>query len=91
MGLEKYKIAQQNRGESLTFYNESNQPIGIVKREEGIDRGLLLEGVQLWIINPSTYQVLMQRRSRNKKIIQEKLMLVYQVMFNQMKQQHKRC
>lgn len=67
MGLEKYKIAQQNRGESLTFYNESNQPIGIVKREEGIDRGLLLEGVQLWIINPSTYQVLMQRRSRNKK------------------------
>ena len=67
MGLEKYKISQQNNGEDLTFYNEANQPIGIVKREEGIDRGLLLEGVQLWVINPSTCQVLMQRRSRNKK------------------------
>lgn len=67
MGLEKYKISQQNNGEDLTFYNESNQPIGIVKREEGIDRGLLLEGVQLWVINPSTYQVLMQQRSKNKK------------------------
>ena len=32
MGLEKYKVTQQNEGESLTFYNESNQPIGIVKR-----------------------------------------------------------
>lgn len=68
MGLEKYKIGQTaDEGEVLTFYNEKNEPIGIVKREEGIDRGLLLEAVQLWVINPETNQVLMQRRSRNKK------------------------
>ena len=56
-----------NESESLTFYNKANQPIGIVKREEGINRGLLLEAVQLWVINPNTNQVLMQRRSKNKK------------------------
>lgn len=67
MGLEKYKISRENQEESLTFYNEQNEPIGIVNREEGINRGLLLEGVQLWIINPKTNQVLMQRRSRNKQ------------------------
>ena len=67
MGLEKYKISKKDQEESLTFYNEQNQPIGIVNREEGINRGLLLEGVQLWIINPETNQVLMQRRSRNKQ------------------------
>lgn len=67
MGLEKYRITGRNEVESLTFYNESNQPIGIVNREEGIERGLLLEGVQLWVINPETAQVLMQRRSKNKK------------------------
>ena len=67
MGLEKYKISRNNQEESLIFYNEQNEPIGIVNREEGINRGLLLEGVQLWIINPDTNQVLMQRRSRNKK------------------------
>ena len=67
MGLEKYKISRENQEESLTFYNEQNEPIGIVNREEGINRGLLLEGVQLWIINPETNQVLMQRRSRNKQ------------------------
>ena len=67
MGLEQYRIEKQNEGENLTFYNEDNQPIGIVKREEGINRGLLLEGVQLWIINPTNSQVLMQRRSKSKK------------------------
>lgn len=67
MGLEKYKISRGNQEESLTFYNEQNEPIGIVNREEGINRGLLLEGVQLWIINPDTNQVLMQRRSKNKQ------------------------
>ena len=67
MGLEKYKISRENQEESLTFYNEQNEPIGIVNREEGNNRGLLLEGVQLWIINPETNQVLMQRRSRNKQ------------------------
>ena len=67
MGLEQYRIKKQNESENLTFYNEDNQPIGIVKREEGINRGLLLEGVQLWLINPNTNQVLMQRRSKSKK------------------------
>lgn len=67
MGLEKYKISRENQEESLTFYNEQNEPIGIVNREEGINRGLLLEGVQLWIMNPENNQVLMQRRSRNKQ------------------------
>lgn len=67
MGLEKYRITEQDEGESLTFYNESNKPIGIVDREKGIERGLLLECVQLWVINPETAQVLMQRRSKNKK------------------------
>lgn len=67
MGLEQYRIKKQNEGENLTFYNEDNQPIGTVKREEGINRGLLLEGVQLWVINPTNNQVLMQRRSKSKK------------------------
>ncbi len=58
MGLEK---------ESLTVYSQANQPIGIENREDVIKKGLLVEGVQLWIINPDTNQVLMQRRSRNKK------------------------
>lgn len=67
MGFEQYRIKKQNESESLTFYNEDKQPIGIVKRQEGINRGLLLEAVQLWVINPDTNQVLMQRRSKNKK------------------------
>ena len=58
MGLEK---------EILTVYSEINQPIGTKNREDAIKEGLLVEGVQLWIINPDTNQVLMQRRSRNKK------------------------
>ena len=58
MGLEK---------ESLTVYSGANQPIGIENREDAIKKGLLVEGVQLWIINPDTNQVLMQKRSKNKK------------------------
>ena len=58
MGLEK---------ESLTIYSGTNQPIGTENREDAIKKGLLVEGVQLWIINPDTNQVLMQRRSKNKK------------------------
>ena len=65
MGLEKYRITQQNERENLTVYNQQNQPIGIVEREEAIKKGLLIEGVQLWVINPNTNQVLMQKRSKN--------------------------
>ena len=67
MGLEQYRITQQNEGENVTIYNEVNQPIGIADRAEALKKGLLVEGVQLWIINPDTNQVLMQRRSKNKK------------------------
>ena len=67
MGLEKYRVTQQNERESLTVYNQHNQPIGIIEREEAIKKGLLIEGVQLWVINPNTNQVLMQKRSKNKK------------------------
>jgi len=67
MGLERYRINQHDEREKLTFYNQQNQPVGIVNREEGINKGLLLEAVQLWVINPDTNQVLMQRRSKNKK------------------------
>ena len=65
MGLEQYKIVWQSE-EKLTIYNEENCPIGTMDRKEAINKGLLVEGVQLWIINPNTNQVLMQRRSRNK-------------------------
>jgi len=73
MGLEQYRITEQTEKESLTFYNKSNQPIGIVNREDAIKKGLLVEGVQLWIINPETNQVLMQRRNKNKKNNPEKI------------------
>lgn len=66
MKLEKYKVNEED-GEIVTFYNEQNKPIGLVDRQEGIQQGLLLEAVQLWIINPNTNQILMQRRSKNKK------------------------
>lgn len=56
----------QNEEENLTIYNDANQPIGIVNREDAIKKGLLVEGVQLWVINPDTNQVLMQRRSLKK-------------------------
>ena len=66
MGLEKYRITPQNNEENLTFYNKENKPIGTVDREIAIKKGLLVEGVQLWIINQDN-QVLMQKRSKNKK------------------------
>ena len=66
MGLDKYRISNPNETETLKFYNENNQSLGTVNREEGIKKGLLLEAVQLWVINPNTNQVLMQKRSKNK-------------------------
>ena len=54
MGLEK---------EILTIYSEANRPIGTENREDIIKKGLLVEGVQLWIINPDTNQVLMQKEA----------------------------
>ena len=67
MGLEKYRITEPEDGECLTVYDKANNPIGIVNRKEALEKGLLVEGVQLWIINPNNNQVLMQKRNRNKK------------------------
>ena len=52
--------------EELNYLNEQGKKIGTVEREEGINKNLLLEAVQIWIINPYTNQVLMQRRSYDK-------------------------
>ena len=67
MSLEQYRVTQRSEEENLTIYNEANQPIGTADRKEVIEKGLLVEGVQLWVINPDTNQVLMQKRSKNKK------------------------
>ena len=69
MSLDKYKI--QNNGteeeiEIVNYYNDNYEKIGTISRKEGIKQNLLLEAVQLWIINPYTKQVLMQKRSHNK-------------------------
>ena len=53
--------------EKLNYLDENGNKIGTVEREEGINTNLLLEAVQIWIINPDTNKVLMQRRSYNKK------------------------
>ena len=52
--------------EELNYLDEQENKIGTVEREEGINKNLLLEAVQIWIINPYTNQVLMQRRSYDK-------------------------
>ena len=69
MSLDKYKV--QNNGteekiEIVNYYNDNYEKIGTISRKEGIKQNLLLEAVQLWIINPNTKQVLMQKRSSNK-------------------------
>lgn len=69
MSLDKYKV--QNNGteeeiEIVNYYNDNYEKIGTISRKEGIKQNLLLEAVQLWIINPHTKQVLMQKRSNNK-------------------------
>lgn len=69
MSLDKYKV--QNNGteeeiEIVNYYNDNYEKIGTISRKEGIKQNLLLEAVQLWIINPHTKQVLMQKRSHNK-------------------------
>ena len=69
MSLDKYKV--QNNGteediEIVNYYNDNYEKIGTISRKEGIKQNLLLEAVQLWIINPHTKQVLMQKRSNSK-------------------------
>lgn len=52
--------------EIVNYYDKNGKKIGTVKREEGIEKSLLLKAVQIWIINPKTKQVLMQQRSHKK-------------------------
>lgn len=52
--------------EIVNYYDKNGNKIGTVEREEGIEKGLLLKAVQIWIINPETKQVLMQERSHKK-------------------------
>ena len=52
--------------EIVNYYDKNGNKIGTVEREEGIEKGLLLKAVQIWIINRETKQVLMQERSHKK-------------------------
>ena len=56
-----------NFKEQLNYLDDKGNKIGVVEREEGINKNLLLEAVQIWIINPETKQILMQRRSYDKE------------------------
>lgn len=53
--------------EQVKYYKGNKRKIGRIDREEGIEKNLLLEAVQIWIINPDNNQVLMQRRSYEKQ------------------------
>ena len=69
MSLDKYKVRKKGTEEEIeivNYYNDNYEKIGTISRKEGIKQNLLLEAVQLWIINPHTKQVLMQKRSNNK-------------------------
>lgn len=63
----KKNIKNAAKDEKLNYYDNNGIKQGIVDREEGIAKGLLLEAVQIWIINPDTKEVLMQQRSLNKE------------------------
>lgn len=70
MSLNEYKvniIAKDEQKEMVNYYNDNYEKIGTISREEGIEKNLLLEAVQVWVINPHTKQVLMQKRSKNKE------------------------
>ena len=67
MSLEKYKVQlTKDKSEQLNYFNDNYEKMGTTTREQAIEQGLLVEAVQLWVINPKTKQVLMQRRSKGK-------------------------
>ena len=67
MSLENYRVQlTKDKSEQLNYFNDNYEKIGTTSREQGIQQGLLLEAVQLWVVNPKTKQVLMQRRSKEK-------------------------
>ena len=53
--------------EKLNYFDSNGNKQGTVDREEGIEKCLLLEAVQIRIINPDTKEVLMQQRSFDKE------------------------
>lgn len=66
--MEENKIPNDTEEkEIINCVDKKGNIIGSVEREEGIEKGILLEAVQLWIINPKTNQVLMQRRASKKE------------------------
>lgn len=64
--LEQYKVETKEEQEKVNYFDEQGKKIGIIDRKEGIQEGLLLEAVQLWIIHPETKQILVQKRSKQK-------------------------
>ena len=64
----KLKVnSTKDNNEMVNYFDKNGNIKGIISREEGIKKGLLLQAVQIWIINPKTKQVLMQQRSLNKE------------------------
>ena len=68
--LEQYrqKAKENPEKEEVNYFNEQGKKIGTVDRETAIQKGLLIEAVQLWIIDPDTKQILVQKRSKQKSI-----------------------
>ena len=64
--MEIDRIENEEEKEIINCVDEKGNIIGSVEREEGINKGLLLQAVQLWIINPKTNEVLMQKRAKEK-------------------------
>ncbi len=60
----KQELAEE---EMINCVDKQGNIVGTVERNEGINRGVLLQAAQLWIINPKTKKVLMQRRSAKKE------------------------
>ena len=64
---QQESLTSDEENEILDYYDENLEKLGTISRKKGIDKKLLLESVQLWIINPKSNQVLMQKRSINRK------------------------
>lgn len=63
----KNRIKNTAKDEELNYYDENGKKLGIINRHQAIEQGLLIESAQIWIINPKTKEVLMQKRSKNKQ------------------------
>ena len=54
--------------EKINYFDENRKYIGQVDRKNAEKNSLLVQAVQLWIVNPETNEVLMQKRSDKKNI-----------------------